>query len=108
MKYKPIGDKVLIRKDKIDSSSSYQTKSGITVISEATRHKGRLSLGVVEALGTKFLNKWNHKDTLNLLSVGDKVLYYHPAEIPIDNDLVLVRAIDIDAIICSDSEVSLR
>ena len=96
--YKPVGDKVLIRKDKVDSSDQYTTSSGIVVVnSDATRHKGRVSLGTVEAIGTEFTDSNGSRVKISdMLQVGDKVIYYHPAEIQLEDDLVLVRAIDID------------
>lgn len=98
MIYKPVGDKVLIRKDKFDSSDQYETKSGILVVnSEDTRRKGRVSIGTVEAIGTTFVNNHNQIEKISdNFSVGDKVLYYHPAGIELEDDLILVRAIDID------------
>lgn len=101
MKFKPIGDKVLIRKDKLDSSNQYETNSGIVVVnSEDTRHKGRFSLGEVLAIGESFIDSYQQLVKIkDILKVGDKVLYYHPAEIKLSDDLILVRAIDIDAIV---------
>lgn len=105
---RPVGDKVLIRKDKVDSSNEYTTKSGIVVVnSEDTRPKGRVSLGTIEALGTSYINQLGSRvDLSEEFSVGDRVLYYHAAEIPYEDNLVFIRAIDIDCKV--EGEISLR
>ena len=108
MKYRPVNDKVLIKKDKLDSNDNYTTKSGIEVINSATRHKGRVALGEVIDIGSTYVNENGSRvDISTLVKPGDKVLYYYPAEISLDGDLVLVRAIDIDAVI-EGNNISLR
>ena len=112
MNYKPVGDKVLIERVKQDVDITFQSSSGLYIVSsQDTRHKGRISLGIIKALGTRFIDQYGTtRNQSEVFKEGDKVIYYHPSEVVIDetNNLVLVRAIDIDAIVSNDCEVSLR
>lgn len=100
---RPINNRVLIKIDKTYDPEVYQTASGIQVICR-NKPRARDRVGEIIKLGTHMYQPDGSRiDLSDFLSVGDKVMYYYPAEgfkFSYDgNDYILVRAEDIDCII---------
>ena len=98
-KFKPMNNRVLIKKDPVYDSDKYITDSGIIVLN-SEKSKDRYALATIVKLGQHILMPDGHYKSLSdIWSIGDRVFYYVPAQgIPLEidgEDYFLIRAEDI-------------
>lgn len=112
MNIKPIGNKILIKRDRDDYENTFTTYSGILVkqYNEA-RHKGRYAIGEIVSMGEYFHDKYGK--LVNMGSVfkkGDKIIYYYPSQKIVNLDgleYCFIRAEDVDLIVDSNTKIKL-
>ena len=88
-KVRPIGNKVLIRRDEAET----QTEAGI-YLPESAKDKPRT--GVIEAVGTGAINTDTGERVPVELKKGEKVIFssYAGTEVKLDDDTLLIMAED--------------
>lgn len=86
-KVRPIGDKVLIKRDEAES----RTESGIYLPESA---KDRPKTGTIQAVGTGILNTETGERTPLTVKKGDKVIFssYAGSEIKLGKDELLIMS----------------
>ena len=93
--YKPQGNRVLIEKLKAEEE---ETKGGVLIPFEISQHKNELeTVGIIKKLG-------DGVDKTLGLKVGFKVKYAKHSEVKCDEDVMLVKDTDIQAIIYEGEE----
>lgn len=103
--FRPIRNRILIKKDEVKDADSYLTQSGILVLN-ADKPRSRLVTGRIIKMGTRYYPNGSDKVPVKIdfLAEGDHVLYYFPAgvnsKITIEGvEYELVRVEDIDCVI---------
>ncbi len=97
--FRPMNNRVLIKKDPVYDADRYTTDSGILVI-DSNKPKDRYAMATIIKLGQRMLMPDGHyKDLADIWSEGDRVFYYVPAQgIPFKiegEEYFLMRAEDI-------------
>ena len=98
-KFKPMNNRVLIKKYESYDPAEYTTKSGIIVINRE-KPVDRYAMAIIIKLGQRMLMPdGSYKKLTDIWSEGDKVFYYVPAQgVPLKLDgenYFLIRAEDI-------------
>lgn len=112
MKIKPIGNKLIVERDKNDCKNTYTTSSGIIVKRyDEKRHKGRYAIGNIVSMGKYFHDKDGNLIKMgSVFKEGDKIVYYYPSENIINFNgkrYCFIRAEDIEMVIDPDKKSKL-